>query len=190
MKVTLTCISWQSAGVYHLLIWKPISFLTKDSAWSGFLLFQEASGMEFSSRRNVVPANHGCWSLNWNKKEHSCERKEMGRGRWKHELNWSCLFQSFQQDSSRSLQPQSRERTEKPIEKRKKSKWNWNRHERHWSGILEEFSVLFLYSCILMSLLQLYKNKNKKNSYGNSGFLPKVSSCSRINSSLSIATFK
>ena len=49
---------------------------------------------------------------------------------------------------------------------------------------LEEFSVLFLYSCILMPLLQA----EKKNSYGNSGFLEKVSSYSKINSSSPITT--
>ena len=52
---------------------------------------------------------------------------------------------------------------------------------------LEEFSVLFLYSCILMSLLQV---KIKKNSSGDFGFFKKLSSHSRINSSSSITTSK
>ena len=52
-------------------------------------------------------------------------------------------------------------------------------------GALEEFSELFLYSCILMSLLQ-----KEKNSYGNSRFLEKVSSYSRIKSLSSITPSK
>ena len=52
---------------------------------------------------------------------------------------------------------------------------------------LEEFGVLFLYSCILMSLFEV---KIKKNSYGDFGFFKKVSSHSRKNSSSSITTSK
>ena len=143
--------------------------------------------MEFFSRWNVVSGNHGCWSLHWNKKEPCCARKEKGRGRWKLEPNWSGLFHSWQKGSSRSLQPSrvARELRSKLKKEKKKNRWNWNRHEQHWSG-LEEFSVLFLYSCILMSLFQV--KIKKKNSYGNFGFFKKVSSHSRINSSSSITT--
>ena len=77
----------------------------------------------------------------------------MGRGRWKHELSWSCLFESWQKGTSSSLKP-SRERTEKQIEKRKKA----SGIETNMSSIevaLEEFSVLFVYSRVLMSLLQI-----------------------------------
>ena len=107
-------------------------FLTQDSAW---ILIFLGSPMVWSSLhdemlcREIMFVDLFTWT-----KEHSCERKEMGRGRWKLEPNWSCLFQTWQKGISRSLQP-SPERTEKQIEK---------------SSIevaLEEFSVLFLYSC-------------------------------------------
>ena len=143
--------------------------------------------MEFFSRWNV-PGNHGCWSLHWNKKEPCSERKEKGRGRWKLEPNWSCLFHSWQKGSSRSLQPS---RVAKELRsKLKKEKKKTGGIETGMSSIevaLEEFSVLFLYSCILMSLLQV---KIKKNSSGDFGFFKKLSSHSRINSSSSITTSK
>ena len=104
-------------------------FLTQDSAW---ILFFLGSPMVWSSLhdemlcREIMVVDLFTWT-----KEHSCERKEMGRGRWKLEPNWSCLFQSWQKGSSRS-----RERTEK--QKFKKSSIE---------VALEEFIVLFLYSC-------------------------------------------
>ena len=73
---------------------------------------------------------------------------------------------------------------------------NWKKRKKKTGGIetgmssievaLEEFSVLFLYSCILMSLFQV---KIKKNSYGNFGIF-KVSSHSRIILSSSITPSK
>ena len=127
----------------------------------------------------------------------SLEQKEspVARGKKREEVsenlnpNWSCLFHSWQKGSSRSLKP-TREARELRSKLKKRRKKKTGGIETDMSSIevaQEEFSLLFLYSCILMSLCQV---NIKNNSYGNFGFFKKVSSHSRINSSSSITTSK
>ena len=115
-----------------------------------------------------MPGNH------WNKKEHCCERKkrkEVAENLNQIEAVYFTVDKRAVRDRynllARELKTKSKKEEKKQV-------------------ALEEFSVLFLYFCILMSLFQV---KIKKNSYGNFGFF-KVSSHSRINLSSSITPSK